>query len=380
MIWGVIASIALVFICVLYYICYSRRKEEERRRVVINKKKGSQKAVEINVRCSSKGNTTETQNEQFQQTESARVSNTTDEILAPSRKERGGKTSKPITPRSSNDEDDHDVDPDQYWDSYNQTFHKRTRAASKTTAAIIESSTNQDMSSRSLNIKENRRRLETWNETEKVRRQSSLNFGSTTSGSDNSGKEKRRSSKMSKKKRSKRLETKVARTDLLAETKGASTDGGRMQITVIPSLKEVIDNLEEERMKLESRHKQVLEEKMRLQADINYSKKHIEELTYEDERNEVELYTIEVNKELVRSGSAKCLAESESQQILLRSELTGLLTEKEEMEQLLASLKFRKQELAQQLDDEQRQTRQSHADLMTSLDGVYGKADYHSYR
>jgi hypothetical protein len=335
-IWGIIASVVLVLLCLIYYLCCSCRK---RRRVI--KKKGTQKALEINVRCSSEGNVTETRNERSEQKESAKISKQTD--IVSSSPKKNGKTSKRNL-QLSDDDDSFD------WDSYNQTFHKRT--------------------------------------IEKEPKKGKNSY--------DSGKERKLKTKASMKNRSKRRETtehslRKSRT-VPAITEPTSNDGETIQITVIPCLKEVLDLLEEDRLKLESRHRQVLEEKMRLRADIDFSKTHIEELKHEDKRNEAELQKIEVNKELVRSGSMKCLAESETHQISLRSELTGLHTEKEEMEQLLASLKLRKRELAQKLEssiaaespevlgvpseievptaEEQRQIRQSHTDLVASLDEV----------
>lgn len=374
MIWGIIASIVFVVLCFLYYICCSCRR---RRRII--QKNGKQQGVEINVRCSSTGNVTESRNELFEEKESAKISKQIHQVSS-------GKGKKKSSKRNLKPSDDDDDSFD--WDAYNQTFHKRTvenepgdnkKKEKKDRRKNLEMLEESNIASqRSMEIKERRRRIETWNETEKVRRKSNRSLCSRSSESSCSrdvGKDRRRRSK------NRSIEENVE-----------PNDGETIQITVIPSLKEVIDQLEEDRLKLESRHKEVLEEKLRLQVDISSSKTHIEELVHEDKRNETELKKVEVNKELVRSGSLKCLTEAASQQEVLRSELRGVHTEKEEMEELVARLKAKKRELAQKLEssvaagssellgvpfeievstaEEQTETRRSHTALVASLDEV----------
>ncbi len=355
--YAILACVILTCLSLIIYCCFSCRR---RRRRIIIKQKESKQAMEINVICSSESS----ENRKRESMRQIRKSSIKQETIKVVRKTVSKRKSK-----VSSDED-HVLNESYNWDDYNETFHKRLevddheeeqdripQSKKEGQTKIIShgrdcnQSDEKQTSQRSLEIKEKRRCIESWNEVEKEKRRSNRTMCSKSSScsvNDMEGKKK-----MDKKVRSRKhaytIEESIRKARTILETVDvAKAASSGVKIFVIPALREIIELLEDEKWKLESRQKSVEEEKLRLQNEINTSKAYLRELHCNKQLTMVELHKAKVNKELIRSGSMRELAKSETNG--LKSDLIRLREERDEMVQLLYALRHAEIELGQELE------------------------------
>lgn len=349
MIYAIVASILCALLCLICYCCFSFR----RRRIII-KEKNSRQALEINVVCNTENNTTET----IRETTTERQ----ESIKETSTKKKTTKNDKKVIKKdkkSTNKNDDDGSDSSFNWDEYNPTTPIRQQSdldIEKGRVSPVKKDRKLDeerkpSSQRTLELREKRRRIESWNDTEKERRRSSRSLCSTSSSTVSSTERRKKTIKKSRSKRDRsgtEQSIRKARTVLETIQSAQSDGGGATKILVVPALREVIELLEEEKWKLDHRQKSIEEEKLRLQSEVEASKAYLDELNDKNQRTEVELQKAKVNTELIRSNSMKDLAEADPH--ALKSDLTKLTEERNEMMQLLTRLKQAEKELGQTLE------------------------------
>jgi hypothetical protein len=118
------------------------------------------------------------------------------------------------------------------------------------------------------------------------------------------------------------------------------------KVFLMPALKEVIDLLEEQKKELEQKERVMEEERMRLQHDVEQSKVHINSLEYEHEVSELELKRASIQHSIAYHGSSAALNTLENA-CAETEELDELHRQKEEMMELLTSLREKQMELGE---------------------------------
>jgi hypothetical protein len=369
--FGIIATVlGLILSCIYYCCCYRRRRTGQQK-----------KGVEINVTCSSTGNVTETRQESYEYKES-KTADTTDKWRPSIRTKETGSHREP--PRSTKKDrtaikdwnSDGDVDDGDFnWDNYNKSYHKRDiesgghsreeeyeRRKKRRERRLKEAASGGDISEpkrkssrrllecedreRSTKIKAKRRSIEAWHEEEKRR-----NSDRSLEVSDSREHEETQRRRKRKKEKPPAVEESMRKARTVLEDVESNKGSGTVKVTLVPALREVIDLLEEEKKKLESRQKKVEEEKIRLKVEVESSKKYLSELHESNETSKTELARAKMNKGIIQAGSRKIISDTVGKRKEIKKALGTIRVEKEEMSQLLDTLKQREAEIQHKVQD-----------------------------